>query len=92
VAKIATFVLPRRAHGVDQLVEIGDELLDRHRSIEGSCGRTIVGAALVPIDDGEGPLERRVECRKKTVSLNPGPPCNRINGGLATLSPRIITH
>jgi len=30
--------------------------------------------------------------RKKPVSLSPGPPCSRINGGLATLSPRSITH
>jgi hypothetical protein len=50
-----------RAHGVDQLVEIGDELLDRHRRSRDRAVERLAGAALIPIDDGEGPLERRVE-------------------------------
>ena len=30
--------------------------------------------------------------RRRRISGKPGPPCTRIKSGLATLSPRIITH
>jgi hypothetical protein len=49
------------AHGLDQLVEIGDELLDRHRRSRDCAVKRLAGAALVPVDDGEDLLERRVE-------------------------------
>ena len=60
-------VLPEAlAHRVDQLVEIGDELLDRHRGSGDTAVERLAGAALVPVDDGEALLERRVEVTEET--------------------------
>ncbi len=54
------------AHGFDQLVEIGDELLDRHRGSGDLSVEGFAGPALVPVDDGEALFERRVEVTKQT--------------------------
>ena len=59
------------AHRVDQLVEIGDELLDGHRGW-GCRGRRLAGAALIPVDDREALLQRRVEAAGRDCSLSPG--------------------
>ena len=80
------------AQDVDQLVEVGDELPDGHRGSGDFAVERFAGPALIPVDNGEALFERRVEVTKRTVSLSPGPPCSRINGGLATLSPRIMIH
>jgi hypothetical protein len=49
------------AHEVDELVEIGDELIQRHRGSGNVAIERLAGAALIPMDDGEVSLERRVE-------------------------------
>jgi hypothetical protein len=42
-------------------VEIGDELLDRHRRSRDVAVKRLAGAALIPIHDREALLERRIE-------------------------------
>src|SRR5439155_9894932 len=48
-------------HGIDQLVEIGDELVDLHGGSGNLAVERLAGASLFPVDDGEAPLERCVE-------------------------------
>jgi hypothetical protein len=53
------------AHDLDQLVQVGNELLHGHRG-NGDVGVVgLPGAALVPVDQGEVSLERRVEVAKE---------------------------
>jgi hypothetical protein len=49
------------AHRFDQLVEIGDELLDRHGGLGDLAVERFAGTPLIPIDDGEALLQRRIE-------------------------------
>ena len=91
--------IPRSSMTVEQFISDLDELVDAVRKRLGKIGRSRdlaverpAGAALIPVDDGEALFERRIEVAEEAVSLSPGPPCSRINGGLATLSPRSITH
>ena len=68
------------AHGIDQLVEVGDELLHGHGGSGNPAVERLAAAALVPVDDREGLLERRVEVTEERRLGQPGPPCSRING------------
>ena len=49
------------AHDVDEFVEIDDELIERHRGSRNVAIERLAGAALIPMDDGEVPLERGIE-------------------------------
>jgi hypothetical protein len=46
----------QRADGVNQLVQIGDELLDGHGRPRNRAVERLARAALIPIDDCEAPL------------------------------------
>jgi hypothetical protein len=81
-----------RADGLDQVVEVGDELLDRHGGARDRAVERLPRAALVPVDDRVALLQWRVKERNHDVSLIPGPPCSKINGGFATLMPWVSTH
>jgi hypothetical protein len=76
------------AHRVDELVEIGDELLDGHRRSRDVAAKRLAGAALIPVDDREDPLERRVEVAEERRLAQPRPPVQedqrRVGDALAT--------
>ena len=57
-----------------------------------SRGPRVSPLAPVPLGDGEALLERSIEEPEETRLAQPASPCRRSNGGLAKLSPRIITH
>src|SRR5574341_655133 len=48
------------ADDLDELVEVGEELLDRHRRPPQGGVVRVSGAALIPVDDGEALLQDRV--------------------------------
>jgi len=48
-------------HRLDQLVEIGNELVHRHRGFGDLAVERLAATALIPVDDSEGFLERRIE-------------------------------
>src|SRR6266487_119657 len=61
------------AHGIDQLVEIGDELLDGHGRSRDRAVERLGRAALIPIDDGEALFERRIEVTEQNRLAEPWP-------------------
>jgi hypothetical protein len=63
-----------RARCLDQLVEVGDELLDGHRGSGDLAVEGLAAAALVPVDDGEGPLQRRIEVTEEVRLGETWPP------------------
>ena len=54
------------AHRFDQLVEVGDELLDGHGGFGDLAVERFAGTVLVPVDNCEAPFERRIEMTEKT--------------------------
>jgi hypothetical protein len=61
-----------RADGVDQLTEVGDELLERHRRSGDGAVEGLARAALVPVDDGELFFQIRVEVTEESRLAEPG--------------------
>src|SRR5579859_3006354 len=61
------------AHRFDQVVEIGNELLDGHRGLWNSRIERLTGAALVPVDDGEVLLQGCVEMAEEARLAEPRP-------------------
>jgi hypothetical protein len=57
-----------------------------------SPGRRFAGAALIPIDDGEALLERRIEVAEETHLGKAWPAVQEDQRRMVRLSPRIITH
>ncbi len=60
-------------HDVDQLVEVRDELIDRHRRSRDAAVGRLAGSALIPVDGGEALLERRVEVTEEARLAPPWP-------------------
>ena len=62
MAQDRNLLLPEApAHDLDELVEIGNELLERHRRSRNVAIERLARAALIPMHDREMSLERRVE-------------------------------
>ena len=80
------------AYRIDQLIEVMKELFDCHEGFGNSRVEPLAGAALLPIHDRETLLQRCIEVTQRRISGKPGPPCTKINSGLSTLTPRIITN
>src|SRR5215207_5963192 len=62
-----------RAHSVHKLVQIGDELLHRKRRSSDRAVERLAGAALIPVDDGEALLKRRIEVTEQNRLAQPWP-------------------
>src|SRR5262245_8094292 len=54
------------ANEVDELVEVGDEPIERHRGSRNVAIERLASAALIPMNDGEGAFERRIEASKES--------------------------